>query len=102
MDSKFLQRVKSSVLHQVPDAEIILFGSRARDEAREDSDWDLLVLTDEPILFDLRLAVAGELDHFLLEEDEIISPTFFEKKLWKRGDSPFPLIDAVRKEGILL
>lgn len=29
----------------VPDAKIILYGSRARGDARPDSDWDFLVLT---------------------------------------------------------
>ena len=30
-------------------AEIILYGSRARDDGRIDSDWDILVLTDYPV-----------------------------------------------------
>jgi len=30
-------------------AEVILYGSRARGDEREDSDWDLLVLTDESL-----------------------------------------------------
>jgi predicted nucleotidyltransferase len=30
-------------------AEIILYGSRARDDERIDSDWDILVLTDYPV-----------------------------------------------------
>ena len=34
----------------VPDAEIILFGSRARGTARPDSDWDVLVIVDAPKL----------------------------------------------------
>ena len=28
-------------------AEVILFGSRARDDARDDSDWDVLILLDK-------------------------------------------------------
>lgn len=38
-----------AVLEVVPDAGVILFGSRARKEAREESDWDILVLTDEQV-----------------------------------------------------
>ncbi|RNI36577.1 nucleotidyltransferase domain-containing protein [Hanamia caeni] len=30
-------------------AEIILYGSRARGDERIDSDWDILVLTDYPV-----------------------------------------------------
>ncbi len=39
------QRVKAVVQQIDPQAEVILFGSRARGDAREDSDWDFLVLT---------------------------------------------------------
>ena len=30
-------------------AEVILYGSRARGDEKEDSDWDILVLTDYPV-----------------------------------------------------
>lgn len=37
-----------SILHKVaPNAQIILYGSEARGEARPDSDIDLLILVDE-------------------------------------------------------
>lgn len=40
-----------SILHKVaPNAQIILYGSEARGEARPDSDIDLLILVDEPQL----------------------------------------------------
>lgn len=32
-----------------PNAQIILYGSRARGTERNDSDWDVLVLTDYPV-----------------------------------------------------
>jgi predicted nucleotidyltransferase len=38
---KDIQALKRRIL---PDEKVILFGSRARGDAREDSDWDLLVL----------------------------------------------------------
>jgi predicted nucleotidyltransferase len=38
-------------IHAVePTAEIILYGSRARGDAREDSDWDVLAIIDKPRL----------------------------------------------------
>ncbi len=40
------QAVKTAVLEIEPGADVILFGSRARGDARPDSDWDFLVLVD--------------------------------------------------------
>lgn len=48
-DAEFLLEVKRYVLEIDPQAEVWLFGSRARGDARPDSDWDFLVLTDKPV-----------------------------------------------------
>ena len=39
-----IQTLKRRIL---PDERVVLFGSRARGDAREDSDWDLLVLLNK-------------------------------------------------------
>lgn len=42
-----LQTVKQTLHLVAPNAKIILFGSRARNDAQEDSDWDLLILIEK-------------------------------------------------------
>lgn len=37
--------IKSTIARLIPDADIYLFGSRARGEYYEDSDFDLLIIT---------------------------------------------------------
>lgn len=46
---ELLQRVKQAVHEVEAGAEIILYGSRARQEAGSESDWDFLVLVDGPM-----------------------------------------------------
>jgi predicted nucleotidyltransferase len=41
-----IRQVKRAVL---PHGQLILFGSRARGDARTDSDWDLLILIDRSL-----------------------------------------------------
>ena len=43
---ELLQHVKQTIHEAEPGAEIILYGSRARQEAGSESDWDFLVLVD--------------------------------------------------------
>ncbi len=46
-DAIIASSVKLTVCSILPDAEVVLYGSRARGDAR-DLDWDFLILTDEP------------------------------------------------------
>ena len=43
-----LQRISSTIKNKDPQAEVILFGSRARGNASIDSDWDILILLNTP------------------------------------------------------
>lgn len=41
-----LQQIKEIVCAIEPTAKLFLYGSRARNDARLDSDWDILILVD--------------------------------------------------------
>jgi len=47
--------------------EIILFGSRARGEGKEDSDWDLYVVVDQEIDFKIKKNIIGTIQMKLAE-----------------------------------
>jgi len=42
-----IQSIKSTVGYFLPNARVFLFGSRARGQATEDSDYDLLIVTND-------------------------------------------------------
>ena len=50
MDQEVLfMRVKQAIHEVEPAAEIILYGSRSREDAETESDWAFLVLVDGPV-----------------------------------------------------
>lgn len=44
---EILSKIKSIVLEEIPDAKVYLFGSRVTGNVHEESDWDILVLTNK-------------------------------------------------------
>jgi predicted nucleotidyltransferase len=42
---EILAKIKSVVLEEIPDAQLYLFGSMVTGKVHEESDWDILVLT---------------------------------------------------------
>lgn len=51
-------RVKQTVLGIAPDAEVILYGSRARGDFEPDSDWDFLVLCENGNKREVKQAIS--------------------------------------------
>src|SRR5690606_13025621 len=95
--------IKKRLSVKDPHAEIILFGSKARGDASVDSDWDILILTDKPVLNHLKEEVyRNELFEIELETGEAISAIILSKQDWNRKYSVTPLYMNIQKEGIRL
>lgn len=82
-DEQFLSEVKRTVLAIDPQAEIWLFGSRARGDFRDDSDWDFLVLTDEPAGRMLKQTIQDQLYDVELASRQLISTLVHQKGEWE-------------------
>jgi predicted nucleotidyltransferase len=97
-----LAKISSTLKQHAPDAEAILYGSRARGDARPDSDWDVLVLLDKPEEDTTDYArVAYPLYNLGLDLNENISVNLYTKRDWKRR-SFTPFYKNVQEEGIVL
>lgn len=95
--------VKNQILLTDATASVILFGSRARGDAEQDSDWDFLVLTqqkDTDLLSDkLRKIMLREVE---LKYDVAISLMVKNKSLWQSDYAITHIFESINDEGILL
>ncbi len=96
-----VRQVKTIVHSFDPEAEIILFGSRARGDWHEESDWDFLILTDRKntneIADKLRLEILHQIE--LVTFDGIFV-LVHNKKKWEEDYSVTPLYYNISEEGI--
>lgn len=74
--TEILATIKSIIQEEIPDAIVYLFGSRVTGKVHEESDWDILILTEKkygkPVkwlihdkLFSLSVSI-GSVFHFIL------------------------------------
>jgi predicted nucleotidyltransferase len=83
-----------------PDAKVVLFGSRARGEARPDSDWDVMVLLADDSKAG-RWDVHEQLWDLGLEVDAEINPVVYRQTEWEKK-SFTPFYKNVMHDGIVL
>jgi predicted nucleotidyltransferase len=103
LNENILQKIKMLVQQQEPTAKIYLYGSRARGNARTDSDWDLLILLDKnKITSEIEQSITYPLYDLEFETGEVISPMVYSEKEWKTKYRITPFYSNVMKEGMLL
>jgi predicted nucleotidyltransferase len=100
---QLLSKIKELISNKEPGADIILFGSRARNDFHADSDWDILVLMDKD---KISLADEQSLRHSLydieLDTGEVLSLLIYSKNEWNSKLKVTPLYKNVNKEGVKL
>lgn len=98
---EILNRIKSGIGRKDPNAEIYLFGSRARKDNRSDSDWDILVITPrDKITFDYESDLRDPIIDLELETGQSISLLVYSKSDWTSKMHLSPLFSNVNREGI--
>ena len=98
---EILNRIKSGIIGKDPNAEIYLYGSRARGDNRKDSDWDILVVSSrEKVNFDYESDLRDPIIDIELETGEVISLLVYSKSDWRKKQISSPLFENVKNEGI--
>ena len=104
MDKDVILKKISQAIHQKDrEAEVYLFGSRARGDSYPDSDWDLLILVNAPkVTNEIEDQFRDGLYEIELELGQIISAFIYPKDFWKNNLLYSPLYKNVTREGVRL
>lgn len=100
-DTDILQQVKATVRKIDPEAEVILFGSQARGDARDDSDWDFLILTT----LDESPETERSFWNALLEVEldlHVVITALVHAKHKQESRHTSPLYKNIEREGVIL
>jgi len=94
--------IKLNISEIDPKAEVILYGSRARGDAKKDSDWDILVLTNYPVSYQIEKAFRDHLYDLELETGETLSLFVYSKDDWNTRHHISPYYHNVMSQGVQL
>ena len=100
------KNIAQLILQKVNDidqeADVILYGSRARGDDRKDSDWDILILTAYVADLEVEKRFREHLYDLELETGESFSVFVYSKQEWTTRQSITPFYQNVIEEGIYL
>ncbi len=96
-----LRRISQNVHEVEPDAEVWLYGSRARQDARTDSDWDVLVLSSKPKLtFREEELFMDHICDLMVETGQVIQLFAYGKRDWHTRHAITPFYKQIQSEAI--
>jgi len=101
--NELINKIKVSIHKEDPNADAFLFGSRARGDNRQDSDWDIIILVDsQKVTNEIEDKFRDGLYDIELESGQIISTFIYSKGNWNTSLKYSPLYKNVTREGIRL
>ena len=102
-DTEILQQCKQAICRVLPDAEVILYGSRARGDAAPDSDYDILVLTDKPVNVKMKEDLISSIYPTELETGAVMTLIAYNRKQWNSQlHKAMPFRKNIERDGVML
>jgi predicted nucleotidyltransferase len=102
-DKAVLDRCRQAIRRVVPDADIVLYGSRARGDAREYSDYDILILVDQPVSIALKDEILSSIYPLELETGAMLTLVTYNRRQWESLPyKEMPFHKNVERDGVVL
>ncbi len=102
-NAEIIELIKQTSHEYLPDAEILLFGSRARKNASSDSDYDILLITNSELLpkdkLPIRTTIRKSLLAIGIRSDILIQS---KSEMEKKKNLPGHIIKKILSEAIIL
>jgi predicted nucleotidyltransferase len=92
-------KVKESIQKLDPQVRVILFGSRARGDAKANSDWDFLIISSLQVNEKIKRQIRTSLIDTELDAEEVISTLIYSQDEWNNYQLT-PLYKNIAKEGV--
>jgi len=101
-EKKALEKLYKLTKNRWPDAEFMIFGSKATGNSDNESDLDLLVLLPSKITQQIKQEIIHQVFEINMEYDTNISPLIISKEDWHGRLSILPIYYFIQKEGIAI
>ncbi len=98
---ELISKLKNLVYGFDSNADIILFGSRARGDWHEESDWDFLILTDLEVTETLKTNIRNKiLEEIEMPLNEQAFALIKNKIVWEDDYAVTNIYESISEEGI--
>ena len=85
LDKETLSTLKTIVTTEIPDAELMLFGNRAKGAYNAQSDWDMLILTTKDYPQTLKWELQEKLFNVTIQQGARVNILLAQKDKWQTG-----------------
>lgn len=103
LEEVILMRCRNVIKAIDPAAEIILYGSRSRGDAEQESDYDLFIITDGEATLEDEDIFRRQLFPIELETGAVLTVLLSSRSNWSSAlYSAMPLYQNIKKDGIIL
>ncbi len=89
------QEIKKAVHQLVPDAKISLFGSRAGENYTDESDWDILIISDAKIEMEQKSKIRNALYNITLQRGTYFDLVISHKNEWNHTGKYYSLQQTI-------